>query len=147
MRGGIVFSFSNYGLEVTYHFKPFFNAFASNIYIVGQSGTFTKVPHWQQKIRGPNEFNKLSLGSIWHSDSVCQSTTGPATCQFEDREAHKCFPGKEKIVIFHIWGWALVVFTREMQPRLVFARRRWINSSQWIACQTFRSLTTSKICW
>lgn len=121
--GGILFLFSNHGLEVTCQFKPFFKAFASDSRTVGQSGTFRKVPHWHQKISRPNEFNKLSLGSIWHSDSVCQSTTGPSTCQVEDRKAHKCFPGseKKKEVIFQIWGWALVVFTREMQPRLVFA--------------------------
>lgn len=91
-----LFLFSNHGLEVTCQFKPFFKAFASDSHTVGQFGTFRKVSHWHQKISGPNEFNKLSLGSIWHSDSVCQSTTGPSTCQVEDRKAHKCFPGSEK---------------------------------------------------
>lgn len=35
---------------------------------------FRSAPNWHQEIYGPNEFNKLSQGPVWHSGSVLPST-------------------------------------------------------------------------
>lgn len=42
---------------------------------------FRNAPNWHQEIYGPNEFNKLSQGPIWHSGSVLWSTPAMAPLQ------------------------------------------------------------------
>lgn len=60
--------FTNVPTSVTYHTGR-------------QSEGFRNAPNWHQEIYGPNEFNKLSQGPIWHSGSVLRSTPAMSPLQ------------------------------------------------------------------
>lgn len=61
-----------------------------------ESGSFRNAPNWHQEIYGPNEFNKLSQGPIWHSGTGIRSHVSPSTHRLLERRVHKCFPERAK---------------------------------------------------